>query len=267
MAFFKGLLRNTVSRDGGRDGPWNDWSEIPFNPSSWLGNKDFLSQGLFSTWECLWRPHSSIFKSFTLYPDQDQQSVFSFLETWGLLPWVLTLIWELSKELKINPDSPVQADTWVFCFFLLNQLSWTFSGQAGVPSQCPVYPGLGCGHCSAGSSSLLLCPCPFSRASSHLHLWSQELVYHLGPVLFPGPWTVRASCSWVSLGSCLGPAPWLPSFVCSYFSSAVFLWIVPVVFHVWSSGLFLLWVCHLSDRSRTHFASHCPPKSQGSPCT
>lgn len=48
-------------------------------------------------------------------------------------------------------------------------------------------------------TSLLHCPCPFSRTSWHQDLWSQGLNHHPGLVL-----SVRASCGWVGLSSGLG---------------------------------------------------------------
>ena len=86
-----------------------------------------------------------------------------------------------------------------------------------------------------------------------------------------GPWTARASCGLVRLGSGESDPP-PPSFMCLYFVSLTrkkqtkFFWIIPVYFHVSSSTHSSLGV-PISDTSRSHWACHCLHKAQGDPCT
>lgn len=131
-----------------------------------------------------------------------------------------------------------------------------------------MYPGLGCGPPQLAH---LLCPfvlVPSVEPHPTCTCGLQGLEYHLGPVLFPGPWTVRASCSWVSLGSCLGPLPPDSHLLCVH----IFPCSISLDCACGSSclGVQVSFSCGSAislTRSRTHFASHCPHKSQGSPCT
>lgn len=143
----------------------------------------------------------------------------------------------------LSPLQEIQAEA-------VGSQAWTGPGR----SQCSVPHGLWQGPSWAGSSSQPLCPCSFSRTLCHQDLWSQGLRHHLGLVLSPGLWAVRASCDQVSLDSSLDLYPHL---VCAYILLFQVFRIQLVFFMCrvlvsFSSG------CPPSHSSRVILARHCP---------